>query len=60
MKRGQAAIEYLMMLTTALIIVAIAMKYIRQTAEQTGKTINESAKKLARYVNESIENATKD
>jgi uncharacterized protein (UPF0333 family) len=58
MRKAQAAIEYLMMITVALIMVAIVIKYVKQAAEQTGKTINESAKKIAKYVNESMKNIT--
>ncbi|WP_088885582.1 class III signal peptide-containing protein [Thermococcus gorgonarius] len=55
MRRAQAAIEYLMMIAVALMMVAIVIRYVKQAAEQTGKTINESTKKIASYVNESWE-----
>jgi len=58
MRRAQAAVEYLLMITVALMMVALVIKYVKQVAEQTGQTINSSASQLNEYVNKSWENVS--
>lgn len=50
MRRAQAAIEYLLMIAVALIMVAIVIRYVKRAAEETGRTINESSKALSEYL----------
>ncbi|ASJ03531.1 hypothetical protein A3L09_09830 [Thermococcus profundus] len=57
MRRGQAAIEYLLMIAVALTMVLIVIRFIRQAAEQAGKTINDTAKTISEYLNEGVSNA---
>jgi len=47
------------MIAAALIIVAIVIKYLRNTGTSTGEVVNQSAQKLTNLTNESIQNATK-
>ena len=54
MRRAQAAIEYLMMLAVALMIVAIVIRYVRQAAEEAGRTINESSKTISEYLQKEL------
>ncbi|WP_297488924.1 class III signal peptide-containing protein [Thermococcus sp.] len=56
MRRAQAAVEYLLMITVALMMVALVIKYVKQVAEQTGQMINSSASQLNEYVNKSWKN----
>lgn len=50
MRRGQAAIEYLMMIALALTMVLIVIRYVKQAAEQAARTINQSSENLAEYI----------
>ncbi|MCD6558804.1 MAG: class III signal peptide-containing protein [Palaeococcus sp.] len=58
-RKAQGAIEYLFMIAAALIIVAIVIKYLRNTGTSTGEVVNQSAQKLTNLTNQSIQNATK-
>jgi len=50
MRKAQAAIEYLLMIAVALMMVAIVVRYVKRAAEETGRTINDSSKTLSEYL----------
>jgi len=56
-RKAQGAIEYLFMVAAALIIVAIVIRYLRHSAEQTGKTIQNAEQQINNKLNEELNSA---
>ena len=56
-RKAQGAIEYLFMIAAALIIVAIAIKYLKKSGEGTGKTIQKGQQKINSAVNSELNEA---
>ncbi|MBP1911992.1 class III signal peptide-containing protein [Thermococcus stetteri] len=58
MKRGQAAVEYLMMVAVALLMVAFVARVLHKIAVKTSQTISNATESLNKEVISSISNAT--
>ncbi len=56
-RKAQGAIEYLFMIAAALIIVAIAIKYLKKSGSSTGETIQEGQQKINNAVNSALSEA---
>ena len=57
MRKAQGAIEYLFMIAAALIIVAIAIKYLKSSGKSTGKTIQQGQQQINSAVNSELSEA---
>lgn len=58
MRRGQAAVEYMMMVAVALVMVALVFTILHGIAIRTGQTINSAAESLNEAALSAINNAT--
>jgi len=58
-RKAQGAIEYLFMVAAALIIVALVLKYLRVSAQQTGSTISQAQSALNKKLSEELSSALK-
>ena len=56
-RKAQGAIEYLFMIAAALIIVAIAIKYLKSSGESTGSTIQHGQQQINSAVNSALSEA---
>ena len=56
-RKAQGAIEYLFMVAAALIIVAIVIRYLRHSAEETGSTISSAQSAINSKLNEELNSA---
>ncbi|ACS33618.1 class III signal peptide-containing protein [Thermococcus gammatolerans] len=57
MRKAQGAIEYLFMIAAALIIVAIAIKYLKSSGKSTGETIQQGQQQINNAVNSELSEA---
>jgi uncharacterized protein (UPF0333 family) len=55
--KAQGALEYLFMIAAALLIIALAIKYLKGAGENTGQTVQDAANNLNDQVNNSINQA---
>ncbi|AFN03301.1 class III signal peptide-containing protein [Pyrococcus furiosus DSM 3638] len=57
MRRAQGAIEYLFMIAAALIIIAVIIRYLRETGETAGEQANQTVAEVGELISEAISEA---